>query len=34
MPRRVEESSVYAVQVATELGLHCYNPQLDRLRVS
>ena len=32
--RRAEEASAYAVQVAAELGLHCYDPQLDRLRIS
>ncbi|GAA2214784.1 hypothetical protein GCM10009850_102500 [Nonomuraea monospora] len=31
---RAEEASAYAVQVATELGLHCYDPQQDRLRIS
>ncbi|MFI6886550.1 hypothetical protein [Streptosporangium canum] len=29
---RAEEASAYAVQVATQLGLNCYDPQDDRLR--
>jgi hypothetical protein len=31
---RAEETSAYAVQVATQLGLHCFDPQEDRLRTS
>ncbi|MFB4280739.1 hypothetical protein ACBJ59_36000 [Nonomuraea sp. MTCD27] len=29
---RAEEASAYAVQVAAQLGLNCYDPQEDRLR--
>ncbi|MEV4289294.1 hypothetical protein AB0K40_27615 [Nonomuraea bangladeshensis] len=32
--RRAKEASAYAVQAAAELGLYCYDPQMDRLRTS
>ncbi|MFG1824785.1 hypothetical protein ACGFIJ_20070 [Microbispora bryophytorum] len=31
---RAEEASEYAVEVASRLGLNCYDPQLDRLRTA
>ncbi|TQS30839.1 hypothetical protein FLW16_00660 [Microbispora sp. KK1-11] len=29
---RAEEASAFAVEIATRLGLNCYDPQLDQLR--